>query len=88
MPIAEVQTEDLIRKCQQEAEKSIEEGNPPFGCVITDLDGKVIKGARIFPRQDLDMIELYDPDVDACGYVSTEKMAATAHVKRSEETNL
>lgn len=51
-------------------------------------NGKVIKGARIFPRQDLDMIELYNPDVDACGYVSTEKMAATAHVKQSEETNL
>ena len=51
-------------------------------------NGEVVKGARIFPRQDLDMIELYDPDVDACGYVSTEKMAATAHVKQSEETNL
>jgi hypothetical protein len=51
-------------------------------------NGKVIKGARIFPRQDLDMIELYDPDVDACGYVSTEKMAETAHIKQSEETNL
>jgi hypothetical protein len=51
-------------------------------------NGKVVKGARIFPRQDLDMIELYDPDVDACGYVSTEMMAATAHVKQSEETNL
>jgi glyoxylase I family protein len=51
-------------------------------------NGKVIKGARIFPRQDLDMIELYDPDVDACAYISTEKMAATAHVKQSEETNL
>lgn len=51
-------------------------------------NGKVVKGARIFPRQDLDMIELYDPDVDACGYVSTEKMATTAHVKQSEETNL
>lgn len=51
-------------------------------------NGKVVKGARIFPRQDLDMIELYDPDVDACGYISTEEMAATAHVKQSEETNL
>lgn len=50
--------------------------------------GKQIKGARIFPRQDLDMVELFDPDVDACAYVSTEKMAKTAHVKQSEETNL
>lgn len=51
-------------------------------------NGKIVKGARIFPRQDLDMIELYDPDIDACGYVSTEEMATTAHVKQSEETNL
>ncbi len=27
------------------------------------LDGAVIKGARVFPRPDLDMIELYDPDM-------------------------
>lgn len=52
------------------------------------LNGKIIKGARIFPRQDLDMIELYNPDIDACGYVSTEKMAASAQIKQSEETNL
>jgi len=34
------------------------------------IDGGGIKGARIFPRDDLDMIELYDPDVDALGYVN------------------
>lgn len=33
--------------------------------------GKKIKGARIFPRPDLDMIELLDPDVDCCGYITT-----------------
>ncbi len=38
------------------------------------LNGKVIKGARIFERSDLDLIELYDPDVDVLGYVSTKKM--------------
>jgi hypothetical protein len=32
------------------------------------IEGK-IKGARIFPRSDLDMLELYDPDIDALGYV-------------------
>ena len=34
------------------------------------IDGENIKGARIFPRNDLDMIELYDPDIDALGYVN------------------
>lgn len=52
------------------------------------LDGAVIKGARIFPRNDLDMIELYDPDIDACGYVSTHKMTQKVHKKLSDETNL
>ena len=34
------------------------------------IDGVVVKGARVFPRTDLDMIELYDPDIDALCYVS------------------
>lgn len=50
--------------------------------------GGPIRGARIFPRNDLDMIELYDPDVDALGYVSTEAMTNKVHVKQSDETNL
>ena len=33
------------------------------------LDGKEIKGARIFERPEPDMVELYDADVDALGYV-------------------
>ena len=33
------------------------------------LDGKEIKGARLFERQEPDMVELYDADVDALGYV-------------------
>ena len=36
------------------------------------LDGKIIKGARVFERQEPDMIELYDPDVDALAYVRTK----------------
>src|SRR3989344_5502113 len=34
------------------------------------LSGKEMLGARVFDRADLDMIELYDPDVDALAYVS------------------
>lgn len=47
--------------------------------------GKVIKGARIFPRQDLDMIELHNPDVDALGYVSTHTMTEKVRVKTNEQ---
>ena len=39
------------------------------------LNGKQIKGARVFPRKDLDMVELYSPDVDVLGYVSTNTMS-------------
>ncbi len=45
------------------------------------LNGKVVKGARVFDRPDLDMVELYDPDVDALGYISTEKMTEQVRVK-------
>ncbi len=37
-------------------------------------NGKKIKGARIFDRADIDMIELYDPDIDVLGYIRTDKM--------------
>mgnify|MGYP001615172668 FL=1 len=38
------------------------------------LDGKVIKGARVLlNRPDLDYIELYDPDIDAWGYIGNKK---------------
>ena len=40
--ISQSRAEELIRQCQQEAEKSIQEGNPPFGCVITDLEGDIL----------------------------------------------
>lgn len=51
-------------------------------------DGKQIKGARIFPRNDLDMIELFNPDIDALGYVSTNTMTEKVRIKLSNETNL
>lgn len=50
--------------------------------------GKEMVGTRVFDRPDLDMIELYDPDVDALAYVSTEKMTQTVRVKQSELTKL
>lgn len=36
------------------------------------LQTETMKGARIYYRSDPDMIELYDPDVDALGYVRTK----------------
>ena len=52
------------------------------------LAGKKINGARVFERPDLDMIELYDPDIDALAYVGTETMTNTVRVKQSEATKL
>jgi len=40
-----------------------------------------IIGARIFDRKDLDMIELFDPDIDALAYVSSEEMTEAVRVK-------
>jgi tRNA(adenine34) deaminase len=34
--------EKLIRECQAEAKRSIESGNPPFGCIITDSNGNIV----------------------------------------------
>lgn len=45
-------------------------------------NGKVIKGARVFERADMDMVELYDPDVDALGYVSPPDETIKARVKQ------
>jgi hypothetical protein len=44
-------------------------------------DGAIITGARIFDRSDLDMVELYNPDIDALGYVSPREMAEKGRVK-------
>jgi len=43
--------------------------------------GEVIPGARVFPRADLDMIELYNPDVDVLGYISVSKETEKVRVK-------
>lgn len=46
------------------------------------LSGKrTLLGARVFDRPDLDMIELYDPDVDALGYISTPQTANAVRAK-------
>ncbi|HEY1074487.1 MAG TPA: hypothetical protein VGE59_02190 [Patescibacteria group bacterium] len=50
------------------------------------LDGKERKGARIFPRGDLDMIELYDPDSDVLAYVSQKTMTEKVRVKVNLKT--
>jgi hypothetical protein len=52
------------------------------------LDGKQVKGARVFPRNDLDMVELYDPDVDVLGYISTNTMTEKVRIKLPDETKL
>lgn len=52
------------------------------------LAGKKMKGVRVFERPDLDMIELYDPDVDVLAYVSTQKMSEAVRVKLSDITKL
>ena len=51
-------------------------------------EGTTVLGARVFPRNDLDMIELYDPDIDVLAYVSTNMMSEKVHVKLSDETRL
>ena len=51
-------------------------------------NGKQLPGARIFERPDLDMIELFDPDVDVLAYVSTSTMTKNVRVKLSDATKL
>lgn len=45
------------------------------------LAGGKVRGARVFERPDLDMVELYDPAVDALAYVSTQRMTEKVRVK-------
>jgi hypothetical protein len=52
------------------------------------LAGDKIPGARILHRTDLDMIELYNPDIDALAYISTHQMTQLVRVKQSDATNL
>lgn len=46
--------------------------------------GRAVPGARVFPSPRLDMIELYNPDSDALGYVSTEQMTDIVKTTKSE----
>jgi hypothetical protein len=52
------------------------------------LNGKQVKGARVFDRPDLDMIELFDPDIDVLAYVSTSTMTEKVRIKLSDATKL
>ena len=49
----------------------------------TMLNGQPRKGARVFPRGDLDMIELFHPDVDALGYVTKKETAEKVREKQN-----
>jgi len=51
-------------------------------------EGKKITGARIFGRPDLDMVELYNPDIDVLAYVSIKTMTEAVRKKLSEHTKL
>ena len=46
------------------------------------LNGNIIKDARVFERSDLDMVELYNPDIDALAYVSSKKMTEKVRMKQ------
>lgn len=46
------------------------------------LNGKKVNGARVFDRLDLDMIELYHPDVDVLGYVNSLSKSEKVRVKQ------
>ena len=49
----------------------------------TKQDGKMIKGVRLFERPDLDMVELYNFDVDALAYVSPRAMTEKVRIKQA-----
>jgi len=52
------------------------------------IQGRKVFGARVFERPDLDMIELFNPDVDALAYVSTNIMTEKVRIKLSDATKL
>ncbi len=45
------------------------------------LDGVILKGARAFDRPELDMIELYNPDIDVLSYVHTHTMGDNMRIQ-------
>lgn len=50
------------------------------------LEGKKIEGARIFPEERLDMIELHNPDSDAISYVSNKMMCDLVKTTKSSHS--
>lgn len=52
--ITQAQSEELIRTCQKEAQESINAGNPPFGCVIADMNGNILIQAHNTQNTDND----------------------------------
>ncbi|MCC6905124.1 MAG: nucleoside deaminase [Anaerolineae bacterium] len=50
----QVRTEALIRMAQEEAATALALGNPPFGAILTDLDGNVILSAHNTQYSDSD----------------------------------
>lgn len=52
------------------------------------LDGKPLSGARIFPRPDLDMIELFNPDIDALAYVSQTQESIKVRKRQKDAPTL
>ncbi len=48
------------------------------------LNDKKIKGARVYSSPTLDMVELYSPDIDALGYVTTNTMAEKVRTTKSK----
>ena len=46
--------EMLVRECMNEAQKAIDSGNPPFGCVITDKYGNIKAQAHNTQQSDND----------------------------------
>jgi hypothetical protein len=49
------------------------------------VNGEQIKGARIYPRTELDMIELFDPDIDTCSYIISDSVAKKIGLKPQKE---
>lgn len=45
------------------------------------LHGKEIRGIKIFDRPDLDLIRLFDPNIDALSFVGTQDMAENIKIK-------
>lgn len=54
MQLSQTRIEELIRECQKEAQKSIDMGNPPFGCVIIDANGTIVMSAHNTQNTDND----------------------------------